>query len=189
MNVTGIDPSLGGTAVCSGGAPDKFSMQRIATKNGGDTAGARISRYEEIVGRLKLHLDATPPRIVLIEGYSMGSQQGREYAGELGGLIRWHLLEYTPHIFEVAPGTLKKFITGSGAAKKEQIIAHVLQRWGRMFKTNDEADAFGLWQMALACAGVCPATNDRQREAVATVLGTRRPEIEALAASNGQPAF
>jgi len=69
--------------------------------------------------------------------------------GALHYLIRIFLYRKKVKYKIIAPGTLKKFVTGSGAAKKEQMLLHVYKRWGVEFKTNDLADAFSLAQLAL----------------------------------------
>lgn len=91
---------------------------------------------------------------VALEGYAPGSKFGREIAGELGAAVKMQLRKSLsgpagyPHI--VQPSTLKKFATGSGAAKKEQIILAVFKKYGIEAKTNDEADAIVLAKMAQA---------------------------------------
>ncbi len=44
----------------------------------------------------------------------------------------------------VAPPTLKKFVTGSGRAKKEQMLLKIYKKWGREFDSTDEAEAFAV---------------------------------------------
>lgn len=61
-------------------------------------------------------------------------------------------------ILQIAPGTLKKFISGNGRCPKAEIIAHVQRKWSDDYSTfydgtimNDQmADAYGLYRMANA---------------------------------------
>ena len=94
---------------------------------------------------------------VAMEGYSAASKFGREQAGELGAIVKLAVYDH----FTAAPGglryptivqpsTLKKFVTGSGAAKKNQMMLAVYKKWG--YETDDDnlADAFALAQLVLA---------------------------------------
>lgn len=189
--LTAIDPSLSGTAMCSGRQIKEERLERFPTKNQGDDVPGRLKRVGLILDGVVPHLAAIQPKLILIEGYSMGSRNGRELAGELGFALRWHCIEHTPVILEVAPTTLKKFITGSGGAKmqKSDMKACIQKDYGRLFLGNgsdDLADAFGLYLMALAAVGAVPMTNAAQREAVAKAIEPMRERVEALVSG---PAF
>ena len=82
------------------------------------------------------------------EGYSFGSKgQAVISLGELGGIYRVALWEHGIRILEVPPGVLKKFATGNGNAKKEQMIAEAIRRLGYTGHSDDEADALWLREM------------------------------------------
>ena len=49
-------------------------------------------------------------------------------------------------VVEVPPSTLKKFVTGKGNAKKDQMMLAIYKRWGTEFDNNDAADAYALAQ-------------------------------------------
>ena len=49
----------------------------------------------------------------------------------------------------IAPGTLKKFVTGDGRAKKDLMLLKVYKKWGVEFDNDNLADAYGLARMAL----------------------------------------
>lgn len=86
---------------------------------------------------------------VAMEGYANGAKFGREQAGELGAVVKRALYKTTgsmPAI--VKPTVLKKYITGSGAAKKNQILLGVFKRWGEEFTDDNLADAYGLARFA-----------------------------------------
>ena len=50
----------------------------------------------------------------------------------------------------VAPQALKKFVTGKGNVKKDQMKLAVFKRWGVEFPTTDETDAYALAQWGQA---------------------------------------
>lgn len=178
MIVAGIDASLTRTAVAIGSSEFEFEVETFesprSSKAGdhvnGKAAISRARRCESLVAGVDAFLRERSPRVILVEGYSYGSSNNREVLAELGGLLRWHLADYAQFIFEVAPGTLKKFVCGNGAAKKEQMLAHVSRRWGEIYETSDEADAVGLYQLGLRCAGIVEATST-ERQSVKKVLG------------------
>jgi crossover junction endodeoxyribonuclease RuvC len=88
-----------------------------------------------------------------IEGYSFGSPYSAHQLGELGGAIRLYLFGDGRSYVEIPPSTLKKFATGSGRAKKDELRLAVFKRWGKEFKTDHEVDAFILAKIAEAVFG------------------------------------
>lgn len=91
--------------------------------------------------------------MIVIEDYVFMKGRAMQVLFEIGTVIRYNLFNYGFHYLEVPPTSLKKFVTGSGNAKKEQMLKEVYRRWDIDCKTSDEADAIGL-----ACIGL--ATND-----------------------------
>lgn len=169
--ILAIDPSLTSTGVCWGSDYSDWDVRVCKSKPLGKTVADRVRRYEGLIEQIGDICMASQPVMMFIEAYAYGANTGSQmYLGEFGGILRWHLADRSEHIYEVAPSTLKKFVTGKGNAKKEQMIAHVYHQWGQLFSTSDEADAFGLYQMALCAAGRITPTNQAQREAVAKVL-------------------
>jgi crossover junction endodeoxyribonuclease RuvC len=169
--ILGLDPSLTSTGICYGTGPDDWQSLAVVSKARGEDVLSRVKRCEFVVEQIERILVTVKPRLILIEDYAFASKYGKPaYRAELGGLIRWHCIEYTPHILEVAPTSLKKFATGKGAGDKSLIQAHVQRRWGQMFETDDECDAFCLYQMALCISGRQKPETQPQRDAVKTVV-------------------
>ena len=170
-NIVAIDPSLTCTGICWGADAQHWQVQVCKSKPIGTNVGDRIRRYERLIQQVDAICKAAKPALIFIEGYAYSSNTGGQmYLGEFGGLLRWHLTEHTSHVYEVAATTLKKFATGKGNAKKEQVIGHVQKNWNQLFNTSDEADAFVLYQMALCAAGRVEPKNQPQREAVQKVI-------------------
>lgn len=133
----GIDASLTSTgiALLEG---DLLHTWLLKTKLRGSE---RLAYYDEEFVRL---LSEYRPDAVCLEGYAYGRHNKAHDIGELGGIIRLNLWRAgVPH-YVVAPPTLKKFVTGSGAGGKQGISLHLFKRWGISVEQEDEADATGL---------------------------------------------
>lgn len=89
------------------------------------------------------------PTAVAIEGYASGSTYGREQAGELGWAVKRTIFErYGVRPVIVQPTLVKKYATGSGAARKAEIILAVYKRWGVEFHDDNLADSYVLAHIA-----------------------------------------
>ena len=87
--------------------------------------------------------------LVAIEGYSYASPNQAHQIGELGGGVRLLLYRLRVPFVAVPPATLKKFATGSGAAKKTAMVVAARERFGLTTTTDyNECDAYLLWAMA-----------------------------------------
>jgi crossover junction endodeoxyribonuclease RuvC len=84
----------------------------------------------------------------VIEGYSFGSQAGREVLGELGGIARLAIYQLGVMLVVIPPKLLKKYVTGSGNAGKDEVIAAAIRNFGFEGISNNEADAYMLRCMA-----------------------------------------
>lgn len=79
-------------------------------------------------------------------------------SGELWGIVRLACLREVegPGQFplQVAPATLKKYITGKGTGvQKNQILLHVYKKWGVEFPDDNAADSYGLARIAASLGG------------------------------------
>lgn len=174
MIVCGIDPAMGNTAIVYGSSLKDFQVKAVSTSPLGKEVANRLARYDTIVHAVDSFLSTIHPGVVMLEHYSFGSRNGGEYLGELGGLLRWHLIDHTPNLIEVPPGTLKKFVAEKGNAKKDIVAAKIARRWGVELDSGDEYDAFGLYVMGLCAAGLHEPETNNQSEVIAKIMGDRR---------------
>jgi crossover junction endodeoxyribonuclease RuvC len=108
----------------------------------------RFDRYSYILVKIEELISYYRPCLIFIEHYSFSSKGRAIYQlGELGGLIRTTIEEYTKYE-EIAPSSVKKFATGKGNTKKEDMKLAVYKKWKVEFNTNDEVDAYVLARMA-----------------------------------------
>lgn len=160
MSVMGIDPSLASTGivVLTGTAP----LSKAITTN---TSGvARLAVLEYAVATFaEYHL----PELTAIEGYAFGARGAAMFSlGELGGVLRLLFHRHGLRFIDVPPSQVKKFATGRGNAKKDEIMLAVYKRWGVEFKTSDEADAYVLARIALALTEGDDKLTEFQREVI-----------------------
>ena len=139
--ILALDLSLTCTGVCRDG-----QCSRISTKLRG---WPRLERIVSDITDAAVGCD-----VGVIEGYSFGSK-GRSVfqIAELGGIVRWELLDRGLLIVDVPPSSLKRYATGRGNAGKDEMIAAAIRRFGFEGSSNDEADAYLLWHMALHAYG------------------------------------
>jgi crossover junction endodeoxyribonuclease RuvC len=102
------------------------------------------------------------PDAILIEGYGFGNQHTLVTLVEVGTAIRLALFSKGAKMYTVPPTVLKKFVTGAGNAKKDQMALGIYKRWGLEFPNNNEADAYALARMALAMVTEEHLTKDQQ---------------------------
>lgn len=169
--VLGIDPSLTGFALAFGTRTGKkHEILELSSKSRGQELTNRLRRYDEFVLRIQEEITERGPELILIEGYSYASRGSVISLGEFGILVRQSLFEVTDNVLEVAPSLLKKFATGKGNAGKSQMVSEITRRYDVTFKTDNEADAFALMQMARIVHGWSKCETKFQEEAVAKLI-------------------
>ena len=130
-NILGLDLSLTATGVYC----DKCGGSVIKTKTRG------MERLREIADEVAVHIPHT--NIAIIEGYSFGSQGRATFSiGELGGVIKLLMYDFTIPYIDVAPSALKKFATGKGNANKDEVLAAAIRKFNFQGSDNNEADAY-----------------------------------------------
>jgi crossover junction endodeoxyribonuclease RuvC len=112
-----------------------------------------MARAIKIAGRVALLDEHHQPEVVVMEGYAFSNRHTLVSLVEIGTMVRYFLGDKNVRYHVVAPTQLKKFVTGSGAAKKERVLLEVFKRWGYECQTNNTADAFVLAAIGLALRG------------------------------------
>ena len=73
--------------------------------------------------------------------------------GELAAVVKlvlWYNLAEPP--LQVPPMTLKKYATGKGTSKKQEMLLQIYKRWGVEFNDDNAADAYALARLASGSA-------------------------------------
>lgn len=142
----GIDPSYGGLAIVIKDEDRTHDWVRSFPLAKFPSSDHRLSTIEEAVFDYLTHWDGLQEHVCM-EGYSRGSSQRREEAGEVSAAVRIGLYNsWRDHVIPVfvAPPQLKKFATGKGNASKAEVIQAVEKNWGRKYDNDNLADAFVL---------------------------------------------
>jgi crossover junction endodeoxyribonuclease RuvC len=148
--IIGLDLSLTSTGVSIYSiSDDTIVTESIKTSN----KNSYMQRYRIILDRItEIDHFIVPAAIYFIEGYSFGSfgkSSSMSNLIELGGIIKYDLTNRERFYIDVPPTVLKKFVTGKGNAKKEDIKLALYKKYHKEFKNSDEADAYALTMFGL----------------------------------------
>lgn len=163
----GIDPSLTGYALTaiSGDAQTYASWVYKSGHRGVDRLIDISIWTSMILGTIADH-GRRPIQDVAIEDTVVMSHAAVAL-GELHGQVRVALYHALPHSagkypLKVPPTTVKKYVTGKGNARKNEVMLGVYKNWGVEFADDNAADSY-----ALARISSGSASNAVQRETLA----------------------
>lgn len=109
-------------------------------------------RMTTLIDEVMRHLQ--PDDVVCIEGFAFGAQgQGVAFQYGLGHGIRMAMYRRGWQYTEVSPAAVKKFATGKGNTKKDEMVLPIFKRWGFEHSSDNVRDAFVLAQIAFALKG------------------------------------
>jgi crossover junction endodeoxyribonuclease RuvC len=163
MSYVGIDPSTK-TGIVRINSNGKVWCEEITTKIKNDPQRF-IDIAEQVLGWI------CERDIVCIEGFSYGSKgKGVSTQYGLGWVIRAELIKRGFNYIEVPPTSVKKFATGKGNTKKDEMVLPIFKKWGFEHTSDNVRDAFVLAQMAKGMYDTSNLT-EYQREALKKVTG------------------
>lgn len=161
----GLDLSLTSTGVAiitdAGIATRSFESEKLSPPKQKDTLRQRHERTVGLVGEVMQFITDTvgydEPHEICVEqpSYASSGGSGWDRAGYWWLLTDalWDAYDITP--VEVAPTSLKVYVTGDGKSSKAQMIATLARLHPDVdLKTDDEADAFGLALVAARLGGL-----------------------------------
>jgi Holliday junction resolvasome RuvABC endonuclease subunit len=168
MKIVGLDLSLTATGV----ADDQGARE---VRSNGLRGVERLERLWRAVIAECSHAD-----LVVIEDYAYRAGDAHAHElGELGGVVRVALHARRIRQVAVPPASLKKYGTGRGNAKKEQMLAEAIRRLGYTGSSHNEADAAWLRAMALDQYGEPLVELPKSHRDALT--GVRWPALESVA--------
>lgn len=180
ISIIGLDLSLTGTGICVYYIPaDASDLKPCIETNRLENDLTGPERL--IFIREKVVESCRGAELVCLENYAFGRPNQAHQVGELGGVVRVALHEAGIKYVEVTPNQLKKFATGKGGAKKEEVMLGVYKKWQKEFPSNDETDAFVLAKIGETLVNGMGEDLSWYRDNGYTV-----PQIEVLAELRGE---
>ena len=156
----GIDSSYSGTGISllletsSGLYATHTVAKALPPKKGKEAYSCEL--YERVEPILQVVYNNLPPAsdcVVIMEGGALGSKFSAFMLGELSGAIKSVLGANKYKVRLVSPTSLKMYITGSGAAKKDVVVREVNTLLSLKLTNNNIADAYGLAFVGLKTYG------------------------------------
>jgi Holliday junction resolvasome RuvABC endonuclease subunit len=143
MHLLGVDPSVTATGLVLISTDEGY----ISTKVLHSTEHRGIVRLQLLAESFDSFLETYTPDMAVIEGYVRGSFSVITNV-EIGILLRMKLHERNIPWYVCPPTVLKKFVAGTGRAKKPDMAIAVKDRWGFVSPSDDVVDAYGLAKIA-----------------------------------------
>jgi Holliday junction resolvasome RuvABC endonuclease subunit len=149
LTVMGLDLSLTSTGcakIVSGPMVEPAWTFRIRSARRG------WDRLESQVNRIGQAVKECDPDLIAVEGPAYHAAAQGSYWHENAGLwwaVTSRIWKSGRPMVVISPAVLKKFATGSGAAKKSAMVGQAIRRFGLADIGEDEAD--GLWLAAACC--------------------------------------
>lgn len=115
---------------------------------GKKTTGKKLIKFERQISQF---IDETKPKIIVIEKpfvYHSKKRRPNFTAFELAGILKLICEEKNILLFEYHAQHIKKFGTGNGQSKKEQMVL-ACKRYGVTPIDDNEADALHLYHLAI----------------------------------------
>ena len=154
--VVGIDPSISSSGVAVHQPERSVARTRVLVVPTREQGQDHFNRMERMhFGANGVIAKVPYNSLVLYEGPAFGAKGASFH--DLAGFW-WKLYELLAtgwsDVIVVPPTTLKKFATGKGTAKKEEVMLAAVRRWPDLNITgNDTADAAVLMQMGRVLTG------------------------------------
>lgn len=129
----------------------------------------RFKRYERYRQAMLKVFSEFPLNLAVFEGYGYANPYTLATLVEIGTVLRSVAYQLHCPVIEVPPMTLKKFVTGTGNAKKDLMLLETYKRWGFESKDDNIVDAYALARAGQALIGELkgmPQVNDKALDAV-----------------------
>lgn len=145
--IVGIDLSLSSTGICISMGDNKKAYS-VATQ----PRDGMFGRYHLTLTSIMdaVNKDTTDyMSVVILEDYAYGFNTYRKSSSilqlaEIAGIVKYNLYFCGTPTFLVSPTMLKKWVTGKGTSKKDEMRLHLFKKYNVEFETTDEGDAYGL---------------------------------------------
>lgn len=158
----GIDPSTKTGLVILDKDGNILDTMEITSKQADPRRMAEI--IEETIENLEVD------DVIAIEGFAFGAKGnalGIQYG--IGYGMRIEMYNASLNYIEVSPTALKKYASGKGNTKKDELAVHIFKRWGFEHHSDNVRDAFVLAHIARAIR-MGTADTKYQHEVIQAIL-------------------
>jgi crossover junction endodeoxyribonuclease RuvC len=140
----GIDPSTKTGLVMLNEQGEAYYQQELILSTGIASTAKELKEYGESI------VNIIPEKsIICIEGFSFGSKgQAVSTQYGVGFAIRFALVSRGIMYIEPTPGQVKKFASGKGDTKKENLVLPIFKMWNFEHDSDNVRDAYIMAQMA-----------------------------------------
>lgn len=146
IRIVGLDLSLTATGFCDwAGETQTLSSPMTAMERIRDLMG---QVNERVIYYGEGGWPVTAPDLIVIEDYAFSRGGHAHEIGELGGVVKSHLMDLSLAYLLIGPSALKKFATDNGQANKIK-MAVAASKLGREFADDNQCDAWWLREIAL----------------------------------------
>jgi len=169
----GIDLSLTGTGVVILEDGLLINKKLIKSKPSGDLPINELLRIKGIIEGIEISIMGHDIDIAVIENLAFGVKKTTALT-QLAGLsyfTRDMLYKKSIPFVMVAPGSLKKFITGNGAAKKDEMLLATYKLYGITLLDDNICDGYGLARLGYSIlqSNCEPMMTQNQQEVVTLI--------------------
>jgi len=135
IRVVGLDLSRTCTGVCllTDATYNSFTLRPQSLQG--------MEKLQTLRNLLFDKIDRFKPNLVVVEGYSFGSQNKAFAIGEFAGIIKLGLYDRGIRTLIIPPKVVKRFISGNGDASKQEVREAIKVKYGWIIKSLDASDA------------------------------------------------
>lgn len=147
--VLGLDPSLNGFGICQ--LNERFQVYKSETWSDLSKLSGRerVAAIVQRVTHLCMNLGSTRKLYVVREDYAYSQSDAADTPlKELGGVLRWIIEGYVP-LYTLPIQSVKKFLSGNGNSKKEEMMKEAFKNFGFDGDQN-QVDALGVALLGMA---------------------------------------
>ena len=164
MYFAGIDPSYNGTGVVVLDHAFKVHVARSVVCPAYDGNQQQRRQIISTLACTWLESLEESPRMVVLEAPHVGpSGRVSIMLGALYGCMLDALFRRGWPVIVVQPSEVKKFATGGGAAKKDEMRLAVFKRWQFEHRSNDIVDAYAMARLAGTLLGIGSDTSEQAK--------------------------
>jgi crossover junction endodeoxyribonuclease RuvC len=143
MRFVGLDPSTKTGFVALDQQGNVLRAKEL-TGVGSQDPKRMVTLLDEVMDHIQ------PEDVIALEGFAFGAKgQGVSVQYGIGHGIRNSLYRKILSFYEIAPSAVKKYATGKGNTKKDEMVLPIFKKWGFEHSSDNVRDAYVMARIAL----------------------------------------